>query len=250
MSPSNNDEPRYGRRSQDWTPQHNSEGSSGERTTPWPQYGQVNPDLASGAPSHVGAVPPVGGTTPQATGGGIYAGPTPKLPSRRGATLTLVFGLILSFVVAPMVFVGGLIMNGSLMDKVASARVLESGDSVTIDSSGSYYVVPSSTDVYACTLTGADGVGHPMEAAPLATGFQIYDLTPGTYTLTCEGEGVFTLEGMSFYSQSDVLAVGLSAFGWASLVGVIGIVVAIVGIIRLVGVNRRRREVLRASGRW
>ncbi|MCD4549946.1 MULTISPECIES: hypothetical protein [unclassified Schaalia] len=241
------EEPRYGRRvspSQEGAhaSAHSStyEGNDGAGSTPWPQYGEVNPQGPLPVPQFQG------GPTGVPVGHQLYAAPAysgPSLPSRAPSVWIVVLGLFVMFLVAPLVFLGSLMVNGSLMEKVSTVRTLNNGDMVSVDASGSYFVAASRPDVYSCTMTGQDGVAHPMETTSLMAGFQIYDLEAGSYALTCEGEGSFTLEGMSFYSQENILDFGTRAFVWASIVGLCGIIVTVVGVVKLLHVNRRRNSI-------
>lgn len=257
MSTDESDSPRFGRRSAQWTP--DGSGSQSEvpstKSTPWPQYGQLADDAATasspptftGHPDPQGAHAPGPGRTYPGTSG-IYGQNLPKLPSRKPAASVLILGIVITFVVSPLVFLSMVIGQTGIMDRAGTARTLTNGDTVTIDGSGAYYVVPSHVDVYSCTLTGTDQVAHQMEAVPVTVGFQIFDLPAGDYVITCEGEGSFTLEGMNFMSETDLVTVGASALGAGTLTGLAGIVIAVIGIVLLVRVNRRRRKVFAQVG--
>ncbi|QPK81064.1 hypothetical protein G7Y41_08485 [Schaalia sp. ZJ405] len=252
--------------------------SSGD--TPWPRYGELSSSESSAGDFHAqtssssfpensgmhGGTGSTNGSasgSPYATGTnaaaqgypgqaatvpGGYPGTGPagapmtpgKAPSRAPAITTLIVGILLSVVVAPIAFFGilfGALGNSGVM---SSALPVTSGDTVTVDSTGTYMVVaPNGRDV-ACTLSNDTGE-HPMD--PMGDGVSYgMGLEAGDYTLTCTGATGLTMYGFTGADPSALTSAVLWSFGIGTLLGIGGVILAIIGIVLLVKANRRRRE--------
>ncbi|WP_175956331.1 hypothetical protein [Schaalia sp. Marseille-Q2122] len=240
------EEPRYGRRSDEWTPEAqtpsstpSANGTAGTHAdTPWPQYGQLSDQTP---------VSPQPGPNPH---GAPYSGqPAPALPGRGRGIGLLVGGLVAMLLVAPAVFFGVLLGGMNLGELANSAAPVQSGQTVTVTDSGSYAVVVNSGDVYGCALTDSAGVSHEMLFQPSTSStFWAQGLTPGTYTLECATEGNVQLMGMSGLSIDSATSAMLSALGWSALVGFIGLGLTIWGVVAIIRINRQRREIQRTYG--
>lgn len=268
-TPEMNNEPRYGQRATPSTP-----GDAGQapetQGTPWPQYGSVNgqanqpygtypgasaPGAPTGAPQ--GAQPNAGQWQRPAVGqpqpaqwsvqtpypsSGPYPGmpaPNQPLPSRVGPILTIIGGIIIALIVAPIAMVFGVVGGLDIGQLVESTQPIASGSTVTVDESGTYLVLTQSGDVSGCRLD-KDGESISMSFES-GTGFYASGLDAGRYTLTCQGSGASNLMGMTGVSIDKMTNAGLSGLAWGTGVGILGIVVSVVGIVWLVKVNGRRR---------
>lgn len=287
MAPGMEDEPRYGRRADDAPPAADAPqgagyapGEAASPGTPWPQYGRVDAGATPGYGTYAGASTPTNeapGYGAPAQGAPSYGAPAPgpypsdpaaygapdprhagygnpnigypqpPLPGRGGAIALLVIGAVVAIFIAPIALFLGVAQGMNLGALMNSMDYVSSGQTVSVDDSGSYLVATQSVDVYSCALEGAGGT-HTMET--FGTGaFFSSGLEPGDYVLTCEGEGTFELLGASGLSPDAVTNAGLSGLAWGSIVGILGLVLAIWGIVRLVRVNKKRREIMRTAYR-
>ena len=137
----------------------------------------------------------------------------------------------------------------NISELATSAAPVQSGDTVQVDDSGRYIVTSLDEDPIACTLTGQDGTVLQLQSA--SDGQQAVQMgsgiPAGSYTLDC-GSTTGSLVGMTGSSLDSVVNGSFQGVMWASIVGLVGIVVTIVGIVMLVRVNRRRRDIQR--GAW
>ncbi len=143
-------------------------------------------------------------------------------------------------VIAPITLFSLLLSGVGISSVVEESMNVENSGTVVVDESGAVGVLTTSSDPISCTVTGASGTAEMTEevngAVLVARG-----LTPGEYTLACEGlastDQIVVLSG----STLDRLApASMSAFGWSSAVGVAGFIVMIVGIVWLVRRNQQR----------
>lgn len=256
------DEPRYGRRSDEWTPEPPAPSATDAASTPWPQYGQLSNQgaTASSATPNAGAysAPSTGQpySTPGAAPGTPYGAPygaphtggqpAPLLPGRGGGIALLVGGLVTMLIIAPIVFIGFLLGGMNLGEIARSATPVTSGQTITISEDGSYTVIANSGDVYGCTLTGASGDAQQMTYyVSTSPTFWAQNLTPGDYVLECQTEGSVDMVGIGGLSVDSATSATLSALGWSALVGFIGLALSIWGIVKIIRVNRKRREIQR-----
>lgn len=266
-TPEMNNEPRYGQRATPSTPAGAGQAPESQGT-PWPQYGSVNGQAnqpygtypgasAAGASAPTGApqgAQPNAGQRQQPAAGqpqpaqwnypssGPYPGmpaPNQPLPSRVGPILTIIGGIIIALIVAPIAMIVGVVGGLDVLQLAESAQPVSSGSTVTVDSSGSYLVLTQSGDVSGCRLD-KDGESISMSFES-GTGFYASGLDAGQYTLTCQGSGASDLMGMTGVSMEKMTNAGLSGLAWGTGVGILGIVVSIIGIVWLVKVNGRRR---------
>ena len=260
------DEPRYGRRSDEWTPDGQAP-SARPTDTPWPQYGQLSDEAT--APSSPAPQPapyaapsaapdagqPYAAPTPGAAPGVPYGAPygavqsAPALPGRGGGIAMLISGLVAMLILAPAVFFGVLLSGMNLGELATSAKPVISGQTVTVSDSGSYTVIANRGDVYTCFLTDNAGTTHDM-LLQMSTSptFWAQDLAPGDYVLECSTEGSVEMLGVSGLSIDSATNVTLSALGWSALMGFLGLILTVWGIIAIVRVNRQRREIQRTYG--
>lgn len=260
------DEPRYGRRSDSWTPEPQEPSAAGTSGTPWPQYGQLSDQGApasSSTPRHgtpygsddsataqpysspgLGAAPGAPYGTP--SGAGQL---TPALPGRGGGIALLVSGLISMLIIAPLVFLLVLLGGMNLGEIARSATPVTSGQTITITENGSYTVIANRGDVYGCSLTSPAGDEHQMDSyVSTSPTFWAQNLTPGDYVLNCQTEGTVDMVGVGGLTVDAATGATLSAMGWSALVGFIGLALTIWGIVKIVRVNRQRREIQRTYG--
>lgn len=254
------DEPRYGRRSENWTPEPQAPSTAGPADTPWPQYGQLSDQgtmPSSGAPADGPYAAPSGGqpysTLPSDApyGGGAYARgqAAPALPGRGGAIGLLIGGLVTMLIIAPSVFLAVLLGNMNLGELVRSATPVSSGQTITVGQEGTYTVIANSGDVYGCTLTDASGKSQEMDYyVSTSPTFWAQNLTPGDYVLECQSEGRVDMVGFGGLTVDTAASATLSALGWSTLAGFIGLLLTIWGIVKLIQVNRQRREIQRTQG--
>ncbi|WP_115726629.1 hypothetical protein [Actinomyces culturomici] len=218
-------------------------------------YGAQNPQAGTAPQGPYGAQAPSqpygqspygapGYGYPRAGGPG-YPAPAAPLPGRVGPILTMIGGVVVALIIAPVALFLGVLGGMNIGSLIESMDQVSSGSTVTVDSSGSYLVATESTNVYSCSLDGAGGV-HQMEGVGKGT-FYSSNLEPGSYTLTCEGEGTSQLYGITGLSADSITKAGMSGLIWGTVVGLLGVVLFIVGIVWLVRVNRKRQEIQRRA---
>lgn len=273
MAPQMDDEPRYGQRSSEPSSAPSSSGSEGAaspsspQATPWPQYGAVNAQAGPAYGSYPGAQAQSGAQAPgadspfapqdpaapygapangaQAWAGG-YPAPAQKLPGRVGPVLLMVIGVVVAVIVAPIALVVGTLGGMNMASLFESMTPVSSGDTVFVDKSGTYIVTAQSGDIRGCELSSPTGV-VPMEPAGSGAFFAA-DLEEGAYILECQTEGSTQMVGITGMSIDTVAGAGLTGLLVATVVGLIGLAMLIGGIVWIVIVNRRRREILERSG--
>lgn len=272
-SPSSSDQtppapwPQYGQNtSGQGTPQWPQAGASGAPDAPrapsQPPYGQYGQQARpgqgapQGQPGGPAQFPPQGGY-PQhpyaATGpaGPAYGAPRPELPSRAWPIVLIVAGIVVAMILSVVTLVGVAASGINWQKIVDSANPVASGSTVTVDDSGSYIVTATDGTKIACTLTSGNGTVLELQAptgqSNVVMGSKI---TPGQYRLDCTGVTSSTsLVGMTGFSTGDMASLGARAVMWATVVGLIGLAMTIGGIVWLVRVNGRRREVQRNAWR-
>ena len=184
------------------------------------------------------AMPANGTSYPGAAAPQGYGAPAPvampKLPGRGGAIATLVCGVVLMIVIAPIVFFATMIAGGATAN----------GSVVTVTADGDFTVMASSSKDPACSLVGADNKSYKLE--PYAGSGNTYvasGVPAGSYQLKCDG--IASTEKINAFNASpEVIAkVFAMPFLWGTIVGVVGLIVLIVGIVLLVKVNGKRRRI-------
>lgn len=273
------DEPRYGKRSPDWrpepaetTPAHNEAGDAELRrtSTPWPTMGELG--NAAGTTSHraLGTLPgdarhraadsasrsSAPGTTSAMSGPpsaaqmqGSLAGPDHTLVERERAQRDslrrrgrhyVVWGLVLAFLVSPIVTIGYLFVAADLVGLAGRMAPVASGDTVSVDTSGGYMVMaPGSGGVNGCTLTNPSGQAHQMEPIPgNQPSYWIAHLPAGPYTIDCEVTDQTTLMGATGINPSQMNTDAARGLLAGTVTGFVGITMAVIGA-RRVGRSRR-----------
>lgn len=229
----------------------NPYGAAGDQSTPWPQYGENA--AASSSQGYSGSVPQgYPGTAsqgyPGATNGGGYGGPVvvefPKMPSRVPGVVTLIVGLILMVLVAPMVFFTTMINGlGGSAEGFAQAANLHNGSIVSVNSNGAYTVIVSGARASSCALRGDTGAVYELtQFGNDETAFTGEGIPAGQYELSCQGVPSGT-QLMGFSKSVDETMMGFfMPFVWATITGVIGLIALIVGIVLIVKANGKRRR--------
>ena len=215
--------------------------SQGGQNTPWPQYGENAP---TGAPQ---------GYSGAAYGGG-YAGPTavvmPDMPSRAPGVVTLVIGVLMMIIVAPIVLIMMMGMGiTSAAESVGNEAILRNGDSVTVSSEGQYTLMIGEAGATSCSLVDSSGVSHRMQSYDDQNNlYTASNLSSGTYKIDCDlvtsGTDIFGFNGNA---EDAVIQMFVMPFVWATVVGVIGLILLIVGIVLLVKANGKRRRLVQQT---
>ncbi|QWW19330.1 hypothetical protein I6B53_09565 [Schaalia sp. 19OD2882] len=240
--------------------------------TPWPQYGELDPSATRrpswpvagqsavspnapqthGAPEGWGASPaqdaPGVRRVPRAQGA---AGPHPPstvqpsvaTPSRGPGVAAFVIGMLVAFVVAPIVLFSFALATPGLIEAAEHAVEVRSGDTVTVAEGEAYLLSPMDSAVSACRLTGSEGVSRDMEPVPGPThAFVARGLEAGKYTVTCEGPAEVTMIGTGVPDDTDAQRWVGGALVGATVIGVLGLALAVWGVVRIGRVNRARRR--------
>lgn len=221
-------------------------------TPPWPRYGQLDPsatqattwakkgEVVEGKPLSTRSSFSGGVDTPVLLSRTGETAPVPRTQGpkevrkrRIGPLVALFSGIFTAVFLAPLVFVGVILATPGILEAARAQQEVANGSTVIIGESGAYFVSSITPDVQHCHLTGQDGVVHDMGPAPGPTGgFLIQGLPRGSYVLTCSGEGQMALTAGPFVSEEAVRIWGSRAFMWATVVGVVGVVVGAVGAVK------------------
>lgn len=195
------------------------------------------------------AVPTNGTSYPGAAAPQGYGAPAPvvmpKLPGRGGAVTTLVLGVVLMVIIAPVVFFATMIagLAGTDSNSVKGGTT-DNGSVVTVTADGYFTVMPSSPKDPACSLIGADDKSYKLE--PYAGSDTMYvasGVPAGSYQLKCDGIASGAKINAFNASPEVVAMVFAMPFVWGTVVGVVGLILLIVGIVLLVKVNGKRRRI-------
>lgn len=206
-------------------------------------------NLSYGPAGQPGAVPTNGTSYPGAAAPQGYGAPAPvampKLPGRGGAVTTLVLGVVLMIIVAPIVFFATMIAGVAGTDgNEVKGGTTDNGSVVSVTADGDFTVTASSSKDPACSLTGADGKSYKLE--PYAGSGDVYaasGVPAGSYQLKCDGIAS-DANITAFNASPEVVAkVFAMPFVWGTVVGVVGLILLIVGIVLLVKVNGKRRRI-------
>ncbi len=219
-------------------------------------YGQPAPSHYQQPPAGAGQsqVPPAGGpfATPQ-QGSGMYRAqtapgapmmPGQNLPGRAGPILTIVLGAVMMVIVAPIVLISMLLGGMGMTNIVEQSLQAQNGGTVTVDETGVIGVAASSNATISCSLEGSS---ETIQMTPEVDGAVLVarGLTPGQYTLNCEGlssaDALVIFDGGAL---ENILPATMKALGWSSVVGIGGFVALIWGIVWLVKRNRQRRAMM------
>ncbi|MDO5048473.1 MAG: hypothetical protein Q4D87_01150 [Actinomycetaceae bacterium] len=186
-----------------------------------------------------------------------------SLPSRKPAITTLIIGLVVLFLVAPVTFFGLLFAKtgasfDDLVESDGATYRVENGDEITVGELGiAHLEVTPTTDRATCALvkdgesTGLikDDLDEFDEGPATSTTFAALGVDPGVYKIDCQDlpDGAQLAVSDSAFTESIVEA-GFIAFVWGSVAGIIGIVLTIAGTIWVVVVNRQRSRLYRYQG--
>lgn len=245
-------------------PVYGEPGSGGYPPQGAPSPGQYSPSQYPPGPNSASgagpdAQPPAGGpfAAPQygaAGPPGMYptqTGPTnvpgtlsPQLPSRTAPILLIALGAVMMVIIAPIVMVSVLLSGVGLNQIVDQSLQTSNGGVVTVDSSGTLGVITTSSGQVTCALENSSGstqMALELDGSMLVA----RNMTPGEYTLICEGLSTSdTIVVMDGGALDAVFPATMSAFGWATAVGVIGLGVLVGGIVWLVKRNKERKALL------
>lgn len=252
------DEPRYGRRAEDepgYVPPSPSTPSA-DPSYSESQYSPVQPGYGQQTQQGYG-YPQAGQVPPQYPG--QYQAPV-ELPGRGLPITLIVLGIVTMLIIAPIVFIGGVAVGSisGVLDNFdpENGSTVTNGATVEVDSMGFYgVVVTGSADGATCALDGENGtVDLPREesgSAGQGTLFMGENLPAGTYELQCENlpDGAQLIALDSALVSNVFSAVGKSTLA-AGVVGLIGLALMIWGIVKLVKVNKRRREMMLQMQGW
>lgn len=269
-------EPRYGARSDKYgQPTPYEPAASSER--PWPTYQQTphQPNAeppghgqpSYGQPNQGQAAPntdPYRYTPSQTGAPGGYPSPGPyppgsptvqsgPAPSRALPILTMIGGIVLMVVVAPIIFVVLVLQGFGFSQIMDGSMTAIDGGPITVDDTGAVGVaLATGMPAYGCVLEGAGGT-HELTPEPNfafneADVLTARGLQPGQYTLHCENATPGT-QYTVFPGEvlNNLMPMSLKAFGWASLAGVTGLAAAITGLVWLI---RRNRAIRQYYGRY
>lgn len=245
-------QPQYGQRSESWTP--GGPSAQEQPPTPWPVYGQnaaphrqQSPYGGAPQPQYPGQqypqqqVPQYGTPTPY--GGSTQPTPAGQLPGRTGPVLTLIGGVVLMIIVAPMIFFSSFMGNIGL-DKLTDGSLLTTnGGTVEVSGDGIIAIASAAGTPESCQLTSGSGQVTDLHPETEAGGaFVGRGLTKGSYTVECKGIPAGSeMVVMDSKFMGGLVKNTMSALGWSALAGLIGLGATIGGIIWLVQVNSKRR---------
>lgn len=211
-----------------------------------PGYGQRQPGYGQSSQSGYGQFQPGYG---QPAGGPHmgqpYGGAPRALPSRGLPITLIVVGCVLMFLVAPFVLIfGGTFGVISGLDSIDPESL--SSDQLTVDTTGVAMVsVSPANDNTSCHLEQG---GKVVElSGQSSTGSKVFtseNLAPGSYDVVCENlpDGAMVMPMSGAAAMKMAKAFGTGAL-WSLLPGFLGLGLLIWGIVKLVKVNRRRREI-------
>ncbi len=264
----------------------NSSAASNGQGNPWPVYGEAGNQSQPGAsqgqfpagqygqPGGQAPQGPYPGQNPYPQQGGQYPGnqyppqsqypqapyaaPTPysqgqnsvstggEMPSRTGAILTLIGGIFLMIVVAPIVFFS-LVMNAVGVDRLMEGGLqATNGGTMSVGSAGVVAVLPLSGEATSCLATDSAGNSTELYYEVQSGGTYVgRGLAEGEYTIECEGvpsgSELMVLDGTVL---GEIVDGTVQAVVWATVIGLVGLALTIGGIIWLVKRNQARRAYL------
>lgn len=153
---------------------------------------------------------------------------------RKKARRSLIFGLVLSLLVAPIVMVGYVLWAADLPGLAARLEPVTSGASVTVDDSRGYFLIGNGSGALdECIFTSANGTQTRMDLIPSTQPAAWVVVDPGKYTLSCQVNGDLKLMGASGINPHQVTQSSGSAMLASSVVGFFGFFLALRGARRL-----------------
>ena len=188
----------------------------------------------------------VGGYPQSADTSGPY-GVISGLPSRTLAIVLMVLGAVTTVILSVVVFIVLLLSGVNIGELVEKAMTVSNGATVSVDQTGSILVMAQDGESLSCTVSNTSGQETALSLTANAPGLvSASGLTPGEYTLNCRGD-VQGLNVITGISPEKLLKSAATAFLWGTEIGLAGVVVFIVGVVKLVRVNRKRRAIQRAA---
>ncbi|KAB1655333.1 hypothetical protein F8O01_11945 [Pseudoclavibacter chungangensis] len=187
---------------------------------------------------------------------------------RAGAVAVLVIGIVLVVLVAPGSLIAGLVWTavstGSVEDELVPVAPtgtvpLRAGSTASIYLAGGY----GSSDV-SCSVTGPDEADVPVVALRGSSSTEVNGMRyervaelraplDGDYRFECLGPPATMVYAHPSSIGASLVVPVLVGVGASIVVGIFGLVLVVVGIVRLVRVNRERRMAAVAAGdvaRW
>lgn len=213
------------------------------------QKGTDTSNPSYGPAGQPGAVPTNGTSYPGAAAPQGYGAPAPvfmpKLPGRGGAITTLVLGVVLMVIIAPIVFFATMVAGvaGTEGNSVKGGTTAN-GSVVTVTTDGVFMVQAGGGKDPSCSLIGADNKSYELEPYDGSQGAYLVEHVPaGSYVLHCDG--IANGANITAFNASPEVVTKVFAmpFVWGTVVGVAGLIVLIVGIVLLVNVNGKRRRI-------
>lgn len=214
--------------------------------------GQTGPTSAQ--PTQPAQSVPYGAPAPQAEPlpyGAPAAGPAPAPapPRRRKGLVMLIVGLVLLLVVGPLMTIGGIVWGvGSLVSDTAAGPTAMEGGELTMELPASdmllIYVPSADADAAQCTLAEGDAQTVPSSSTvtfPDGTEYEqimgVAAVSDTTVTISCTGTDGAAYMGP--YGMLDMMGPLLIGVIVGVLAGLVGLVLTIIGIVRLVRSGRR-----------
>ena len=120
---------------------------------------------------------------------------------------------------------------------------------MTVTSEGQYTLMIGEAGATSCSLVDSSGVSHRMQSYDDQNNlYTASNLSSGTYKIDCDlvtsGTDIFGFNGNA---EDAVIQMFVMPFVWATVVGVIGLILLIVGIVLLVKVNGKRRRLVQQA---
>ena len=195
-----------------------------------------------------GAVPTNGTSYPGAAAPQGYGAPAPvaapTLPGRGRAVTTLVLGVVLMVVIAPIVTFAMMFAALAGTEGGSIKGGTTANDSVVTVTADGHFMVRGDADKNpSCSLIGAN-VSYELVPYEREEGvYMASDVPEGSYRLDCTA--IPSNESITAYNATPevVRDTFTMPFLWGSIVGVVGVIVLIVGIVLLVNVNGKRRRI-------
>ena len=203
-----------------------SYGPSGEHHATFPLNGQA----AGSDPRGYGAPSPVS---------------MPSMPGRGPAVATLILGVVLMIVIAPIAFVAAMLYGiASTPGKTVQGGTTDNGSVVTVTADGHFTVKAVAGKDPECSLIDSSGTRYRLD--PYGDNGKSYvasGVPAGQYKLQCVAATVGTKVIAYNTAPEAVTQIFVMPFLWGTIVGVAGVIAVIVGIVLLVRVNGKRRRI-------
>lgn len=165
-----------------------------------------------------------------------------ELPSRAGSIWTLVIGLVLMIIV-PLVTLFAFVVNAAtgIVDSDKTVY-LSNGDTFELDRTESLVVVQmSGSSLESCEFVNESGSSYSITYDDSFSAYYTHNLSAGTYTLEC----VSNPGSIAVMTEDNVADTGFAVVKGLLIavgLGLVGLIVTIVGIVKLVLVNGRIRN--------